>query len=596
MRINQKITYPGIGKPRKISENLGVCHLKGSHREVGFQYGQAFSKDLVKFNDYLKSLLAESAGKFLSRLVYYVALPFYSLLQWCRIPKLLRQEMKGIAEGAEDLSRFNTIRMMKMVRLSSLYDFMVNFALVGVGCSSFAQRGEGGKLFVGRNFDFNFDPTDNTAKPLEDKPLERSQVILYEIEDQQPFISTGPIFFNAAPTTAIIEGENGEPLFFAIHNVIGPRKFFGKPTFVLLREMANKAKFEDIRQLLEGSKETCAKKFIFTDSTRAAIADAVPDIGIMIKEMGKDEASLAVTNHFQTKKSKKYESPTEEDHGLNFNSRVRLFSIRQFLSGIIKPSIETVISALSNTYDHTLNLVRPWGHVTSPPFRNDQRPPYAANINRAFYSIAIDYIKGRFFVGAGEYAPFGTYHGFNFKNIWRWAREGEELQVEARPQAIDKDLLDKALDCAKALANAKYHYKKGNLNRARFHLQEVRKIDSKDIESQLLLSVIFLEKSSHANSSYANSAMDRLRNIIKIEEDQKVLPKLRAGSAFAHLLLGMIYDTRGNREKALEQYDRVLEFEKANEFGAEASEVAKRYLGKPCKHLPSHRKMAKLIL
>jgi tetratricopeptide (TPR) repeat protein len=587
MRVSP-IKHAGIGKPHRVSANLGLYHFRGSPREVGKQYGQAFSRDLVQFNGYLKNLLAETAGRFLSEIVYHLVLPAYSLLQWFRVPKPLRQEIKGMAEGAKDLSRFNFVRQLKMVRLSSLYDFMVNFALTGVGCSSFAKRDADGNLLIGRNFDINYDSSGT---------LERSQVLLYEIEGQRPFITTGPVFFNVAPTTAIVKGENGEPLFFAIHNVIGRRQLFGKPTVTLLRQMANQPSFAKLLELLDRSEETCAKKFILADDKRAAVADVVPDKDIYIKELPPEAGHLAVTNNYQTPRSRRFVSDKEEEHGLNFNSIVRLHSLRQALTHA-PHKLEAALAALSNTFDYTRDKFHPWGDIVSPPFNADQRPPYKANMARTYYSVVLDHKEGNLWVGAGAYAPHGDFYGFDLKSLWNWAEGRGFLPLKKHPQNPNYEKLDDGRILSEGLAEAKELYKIGEFDQARPYLKHVLKMDKDHIEARVLRAAIGLELYDAARPEEFGIELARsyLNSVIRIEQRADVKPRFQRGTPFALLLLGMSYDLQGRRSEAQEMYDATRAYENASELGQEAAAWARQFQQKPCTRLPSHEIMSDLIL
>ncbi|MEE8637643.1 MAG: C45 family autoproteolytic acyltransferase/hydrolase [Candidatus Margulisiibacteriota bacterium] len=586
MKVNS-IKYPGVGKPVNIPKsNLGVIHLKGTPYQVGLQYGKAFSKDLVNFNDSLKNMFAETAGRFISKIVYHIALPFYALLQWCRIPRPLRKEIKGIAKGAEGLHRYNVIRLMKMIRLSALYDFMVNFALAGFSCSSFAKKDEAGNLLIGRNFDMIYDSSGT---------LDHSQLILYEIEGQQSFISAGPVFFNLAPTTAIIKGENGEPLFFGINNVTGPRKLFGKPTVTLLREMANQPSYQGILDLLKRSKETCAKKFLISDGTDAAMAEVVPGEMTVVREIKEGENNVVATNNYQTEKSKKFESKTELVHALNLNSWIRYRRIKRLLKEALASSgepHELAIRILSDYFDLARNMEQTWGDNISPPYKNSE-----AYISQTYVSALLDYKNNLFWLGYGPFSAHGDFYGFDVNNLWKWVKSKgkEDLAFEIYEQTLDKEKLELGRTLTQELNAGKSYYKKDNLITATIHLRNVLKIDPGHIEAKLLLGAIKLEYFDLAGHGSGNIS-DDLREVIDIEDYYGVEPKFRRGSAFAYLLLGMYYDLQRKREKALENYKKVLNFEKENALWSEASEWASKFKNKPCKNVPSHKKMVELLL
>ncbi len=589
MKVNP-IKYQGRGKLHKISDTLGAIHLKGTPYQVGQQYGKAFSKDLLDFNRSLKKMFAEQAGGILSKIAYFVVL-CYSFIQWMMpqfiksrcIPKPLKQEIKGIAKGAEDLGRF---RLLKMIRLSGLYDFMVNFGLAGFGCSSFATKDKDGNLLVGRNFDMIYDPSGT---------LDRSRVILFEIEGQQPFISTGPVFFNLAPTTAIIKGQNGEPLFFGINNVTGPRKIFGKPTVTLLREMANQASYDKIVNLLKRSKETCAKKFLISDGTDAAMAEVVPGKMTVVRQIREGESNVVATNNYQTKKSKRFESKAELLHALNLNSWIRYRRIKMLLKEILaaassKDPHELAIRILSDYFDLARNLNQPWGDNISPPYKNSD-----AYLSQTYVSAVMDYKNNLFWLGSGPYSAHADFYGFRPENLWKWSRGKEALEVRKYAQSPNYARFELGRNLTVELRKAKQSYKEEAFLSAAEHISKVLEVDPEHVEATLLLGAIKLEIFDQAGHGSGDILSD-LKRVIDIEDDNKVEPRFRRGSAFAYLLLGMFYDLQKKREEAVRNYFRVLGFERENEIGSEASDWARKFLQERCQDPPSHKKMVELLL
>lgn len=585
MRINS-IRYSGCGKLHEIAgKKLGVVHLKGTPHQVGLQYGKAFSQDLVDFNRSLKNMFAEQAGGFLSKIIYFVVL-CYSFIQWMiprRIPKPLKQEIKGIAKGAKGLGRF---RLAKMIRLSGLYDFMVNFALAGFGCSSFAAKDKDGDLLVGRNFDMIYDPSGT---------LDRSRLILFEIEGQRPFISAGPVFFNLAPTTTIIKGEKGEPLFFGINNVTGPRKVFGKPTVTLLREMADRSGYAEIVDLLKKSKETCSKKFLISDGTDAAMAEVVPGKMTVVREIREGESNVVATNNYQTKKSKKFESKAELLHALNLNSWIRYRRIKRLIKEILAAASsrephELAIRVLSDHFDLARNLCQPWGDNISPPYKNSD-----AYLSQTYVSAVMDYKNNLFWMGYGPYSAHGDFYGFSPENLWKWAREEEALEVRRYAQSPNYGRLELGRELTIELRKGKQSYKEEAFLSAADHFGKVLETDPEHIEAALLLGAIKLDLFDQAGYGSKDIASD-LQRIIDIEDKYKVETRFRRGSAFAHLLLGMFYDLQRKREEAIKNYEKVLSYEKENALWSEASDWARKFLHKPCQDLLPHKKMVELLL
>ncbi|MFH1825712.1 MAG: hypothetical protein ABH823_00265 [bacterium] len=573
------VGYRTAGQPIQISPNLGVTHLKGTAREVGIQYGLAFGQDLVDFESTAHDLIKQSAGLFRGFIAWHVLLPVYARLQWGKISAPLQDELLGIAEGAQQLGRSERLRNKKMRRLSAFYDFSINMALTGQGCAFFAVRNAARKLLIGRNFDINFDAL---------RTLERSQILIYDIEGvegQRPFISMGPVFFNAAPITSIIRGENGDPIFFALHNALGPTRFLGLglPTVELARQATQQPDFESLRQLLEDTTDTCAKKIVVASPDQALVADFVPGVRTFIQELEEGERALAATNHYQVEGAEEYETEEEAEHGWSLNSQIRLHRIYEALEKT-PATVQGALQVLAPAVDFGEDPI-------SPPFDNDFRWPTSANLNLTYGSYMVDPETGMLWVGAGPFAPHSDMYGFEIAELFNFTRAGQGLLVERHNQDHDEKKLEAMMDFNVKLREARDLHRQGKLAEAQKLIRPLLDINQDHVRVQLLNGAIELERFGPSDQ-----CLECFRNVLDIEMDKQVPLEEQRGSALAHLLSGLAHDLQGKRELALIDYALTVELEETNAFGRKAAEMARRFLASPCRRLPSHKRLAYLFL
>jgi len=639
------LKYPGVGKLCQVSETVSFLHVKGTPREGGQQIGENFSKDLAELEDYFRYIFKESAGSFLSKLVYDGLLTFYSYRQWGKIPPEVQQEHLGIAEAAKDLSRFKFMRKHKLKQYDLIFDLMINLSLFGLACSSFVIKDKNGNLLKGRNLDFTLNPFGTFNKIV---------VILWEIEGQPPRITIDPVFFNLAPTTAIVmpnaaneEGtkffpsspEENEKIFsfkelkeffekidqgldweienplrskkngpfsVFIHVIFGKKNYRSTPTITVSRKLVQQLSYEEAIEIPEKYKDTCAKKLIISDDKRAQIKDMINE-KIVTQELTKNMRFLVATNHLL---DRTLETLREMWHALSFNSMARKDTIEIFLKDkwasipiAIRAQREAAgdptISNIERKGKEKTNVI--YGNLPSTPLENSNRLPFFANQTRNYNSVI--FAGDEVLVAGGEHAAYNDRIGFNIKNLSRWAKN-KYLPVKVYPQNPDLASLEKGYELDRELRRAKDAYYKGHFEKAKKHLKNFVKTDKDHTDAQVLLGAIALEEAYKNGDDLTKLEWARryLTKVINTEWSNGVLDEWKKGSAFAHLLLGMSYDLQGHRETAEEHYAKVLSYasnEKANDFAKEAAGWAKKFLRNPKafkKLLRSHKKMVKFVL
>jgi predicted choloylglycine hydrolase len=157
----------------EIKDNTYLLHLKGSHHEMGYQYGKLlgykFDNTLRAFESLFPKIPLGSFGRWLlNRYVYYKAGKIEKY-----VPAEYIEEMKGMADSFKDYNPDYRILLFFHV----LHDIGHNFA-----SSAFAVSGDAtpdGKLLIGRNADLGNRGTFDNLKTI----------VFYEPDKGNSFVS-----------------------------------------------------------------------------------------------------------------------------------------------------------------------------------------------------------------------------------------------------------------------------------------------------------------------------------------------------------------------------------------------------------------------
>ncbi|MBI3353772.1 MAG: hypothetical protein HY034_02635 [Nitrospirae bacterium] len=167
----EKITY---GKAYlEIKDNTYLLHLKGSHHEMGYQYGKLlgykFDDTLRAFESLFPKIPLGSFGRWLlNRYVYYKAGKIEKY-----VPAEYIEEMKGMADSFKDYNPDYRILLFFHV----LHDIGHNFASSAFAVSKNAAPD--GKLLIGRNADLGNRGTFDNLKTI----------VFYEPDKGNSFLS-----------------------------------------------------------------------------------------------------------------------------------------------------------------------------------------------------------------------------------------------------------------------------------------------------------------------------------------------------------------------------------------------------------------------
>ena len=167
----ERVTY-GKGY-LEIKDNIFILHLKGSHHEMGYQYGKLlgykFDDTLRAFESLFPKIPMGAFGKWLlDRYIYYKARKIEKY-----VPAEYIEEMKGMADSFKDYDPDYRILLFFHV----LHDIGHNFA-----SSAFAVSGEAtqdGRILVGRNADLGNRGTFDNLKTI----------VFYEPDKGNSFVS-----------------------------------------------------------------------------------------------------------------------------------------------------------------------------------------------------------------------------------------------------------------------------------------------------------------------------------------------------------------------------------------------------------------------
>ncbi len=167
----EKITYSKAYL--EIKDSTYLLHLKGSHREMGYQYGKLlgykFDNTLRAFESLFPKIPLGSFGRWLlNRYVYYKAGKIEKY-----VPAEYIEEMKGMADSFKDYDPDYRILLFFHV----LHDLGHNFASSAFAVSKDAMPD--GRLLIGRNSDLGNEGTFDNLKT----------VIFYEPDKGNSFVS-----------------------------------------------------------------------------------------------------------------------------------------------------------------------------------------------------------------------------------------------------------------------------------------------------------------------------------------------------------------------------------------------------------------------
>lgn len=256
-------------KDLRIVDGIPVARLRGSAREIGRRHGELF-KEQIAF------LHREYFDAFVVKLLGRPAVDEWAKQCEPHIPEVLREEMRGLAEGSG--IPYETV----------LASNCVTDRLQNMLCSTVVATGDasqGGVTFFGRNLDF---PGRNVLQKM-------TVVLVFEREGALPVAVVGWPGLLGALSGMNADGVAGATMMIHAGKPIAA----GLPYPLMYRLALEKArKAGDVRTFLETCKRTCPNNFMVVDA--AGTAELLEWDQERVAVRTPDKGALCSTNFFRS--------------------------------------------------------------------------------------------------------------------------------------------------------------------------------------------------------------------------------------------------------------------------------------------------------
>lgn len=265
--------------PAKLMEmetpdgRLRVLLLKGTHREMGRQYGKLLAADLENALVVFRNLVDRKVYDFGS--TYDVVMPVIHKKMSPHIPPRFREEIKGIVEGAKEagveLDEMLLYSGIYMSNISDAYDLSVMLPRGGrtdagveqehiPSCSFFAawgSRTEGGKLYASRDLDWM------KRTGMSDFKL----VTVYAPVGSGGQALNGYVSVGAVGMTGALAGMNETGIAIAeVGAVNSVETLEGTPWTLMMRDILERASdLEEARRIMGKTRKTVGYNFMLAD-------------------------------------------------------------------------------------------------------------------------------------------------------------------------------------------------------------------------------------------------------------------------------------------------------------------------------------------
>jgi hypothetical protein len=528
-----------------LERRKGICivHLKGSYAEMGWQHGKLALEvcgDVVAsyFNEIIASLvghtfpalagIANSMSKWL----------FYTLNKE-RIGHPIMDQIRGMTEA----SGMPFSMVAKSVLVPDIIHFLIaktfpGFITVAPSCSGFMAKGaatEGGKLIVGRNFDF-------FGQGVWD---ENNALIFMEPEEGQKFFWIGAL---GVPASG--QGMNESGLIVSLHTKFNRDvRFTGIPLFTLISKILEKCEsIDDVLKAIAEQPRICGMSLVTVDSkTRDA---AVAGFSASNMEVVKPENDVLVrTNHYVSDDMKRVEVAP---YPWLLHSTSRFNRIHEMLKekrGRLKPSDVPVL--LADNVDFYENRQRLAGYIVR-----------ACNNSQA---IAFSPDEDAMWIGNDPFPVCASERFMGFRISALFNRERDRYEIED---------MDGAGNMSPSEREAQKHFQAAWAAHLDYHKDD--------------LAVQYLRKAEECEPE--EPVFPRLAGFLLMKAGKSVqaLPFMERNAAYeyehavmkaeAFLWLGRCLDLVGRRNEAAERYRQASEID-----AFPVCDAAKKHLNAPFK-------------
>jgi len=256
-------------KGLRIVDGIPVARLRGSAREMGRLHGELFKEQIAFLHrEYFDALAVKVLGR-------------PAIDAWAKgcepfIPEEMREEMRGLAEGAG--LPYETV----------LASNCVTDRLQNVLCSTVVATGDAardGAVLFGRNLDF---PGRNILQKM-------TVVIVYHREGAPPLaVITWPGLIG------LLSGMNAEGVAGATMMIHAGRPLSAGLPYPLMYRLAleRAKKAADVRTFLATCRRTCPNNFMVVDGTGAAEVLEWDQQTVAVRSA--DRGALCSTNYFRS--------------------------------------------------------------------------------------------------------------------------------------------------------------------------------------------------------------------------------------------------------------------------------------------------------
>ena len=401
----------------EIKDNTYLLHLKGSHREMGYQYGKLlgykFNNTLQAFESLFPKIPMGSFGRWLlNRYVYYKAGKIEKY-----VPADYVEEMKGMADSFADYDPDYRILLFFHI----LHDLGHNFASSAFAVSEGATPD--GKLLIGRNADLGNEGTFDNLKTI----------IFYEPDKGNSFVS-----ICWPGMVGVISGMNDKGI---VVSVMSSRStdvsMEGMPISFLLKKILQYSSTIDeaIKIISETPRMSSSSIIVGDGKTNEAV---VVEASAKKTAVRKSERGIIFqTNH--------YVSKIYKDDPKNIAARDKGNSMPRFMR-LEKLIVENYGKI---TKEKVIEFLRDHKDI------NNRRLPYRekAGINRidTSYSILFSPSELKFYL-AKPPGAYGRFMAFDFKGRIDGADYPEDQYIKTdafKNELLSEDALQEAEDFVK---------------------------------------------------------------------------------------------------------------------------------------------------
>lgn len=530
--MEENIEYYKKGS-RYLREGINVLHLQGSHYEMGYQHGVLLKEEIKKgafkyFGDILEGLIEKS---FLARLPKFfsdLSLQYLDKVIISRLvkglPKECLEEIRGLADGAE--LDFNAAQKSfvfpdvtsyligRINRRHKVLNLPLRLRIPTLGCSSFVALGEAtvsGKLIHGRNMDFYgigfWDPYHT--------------VIYYQPSEGLSYVSIS----SAGVATAGLTSMNEKGITVDLHqNYSSDISLDQTPIMALGNKIAQEAdSLEKALAIIKQNPPNAGWTLIISDGQKGDVV--VVELSAHKMQVRKPRKGfIYAANSYMTKELR--ETELELNRGITINSlsrHKRLGELLELNFGKINEDIAAQI--MGDHFDLNVRRERAIGDIVVQ----------LLNLSSTILSPE----EKKFWVAKGR-APVcnSKFVGFHFEDGFEKIKNSKALEGN------EFNKTGKFYSLAEIIKSESF-FQKGNLQKALTHLERAIKHNLEEPIFYHLKGMIHLK-------------MRTFEDAVGCFDQALTFSQHNYKEGLEYLWKGRAYDLLNNRERAVDEYKKIL--------------------------------------